>query len=475
MHSQSSWFWYRACLVVVDAALLGLAFMLAAWLRSALGFLPYQPAFELRTYALVALAVIPALLVIFWLRRAYVGQHLLGGPDEYARILSGCTYGTLLVLAAGYLYDTAPTVSRGWLLLFWLLSIVLVGAGRFVLRRIAYRLRSRGWLVRRILIAGASDQGLSIAQQLHGPQGQGAEVVGFMDDYLPAGTIVADWLAGGHLKRGHEFSVLGHPRDAAAVAAVHRCDLLIVVQAALSWESQQRLAQVGGTAGNGLEMRLAPTAYDLSAAGVEPAPLGYIPLLRLQPARLVGVDAVLRAAVDMSLALVLLIVLGPALVWLVAAAWLRGYRPALARRQILGQGGRTAVLTVLDPRVSQHPLLRGLPALVAVLRGDVALVGPRPLLLDEQAGYQRWLGVLTTVRPGLTGPWRLTELSASDEERLLADVWWVRNWTIWRHLFVLFQTAVLALRAARKDAELALWAPVQPEALQTAPPLTSEV
>ncbi len=465
MHRQADLLWYRGCLVAADATLLGLAFVSAAWLRSVLDFLPYQPTFDLREYALVALAVIPGLLVIFWLRGAFAMHHLLGGPEEYARIVSGCTYGSLMVLAASYLYDTAPTVSRGWLLLFWLLAIVLVGAGRFTLRRIAHHLRRRGWFVRRVLIAGANDQGLSIAQQLHGPPGQGANVLGFVDDYLPPGTALRAAQAGARAGEPEEFRILGHAREAAAVAREYHCDLLIIVQSALSWESQQRLTRLDATATNVGDVRLAPTP-DLTAAGMEPAPLGYIPLLRLQPARLVGVDAAFRATVDTSLAVVLLILMAPVVGWLVAVAWLRGCRPVLRHRQILGQGERRLTLTVLDPLVSRHVLLRGAPALVAVVRGDVALVGPRPVAVDEQAAYQPWLGVLATFRPGLSGPWRLTELTNSTEERILADVWWVRNWTIWRHLFVLFQTAGRVLTATGRHPELARWATDLPQSRQ---------
>jgi lipopolysaccharide/colanic/teichoic acid biosynthesis glycosyltransferase len=479
VRKQWIWRWYGGALIAADASLLGLAFLLAAWLRGALGFLPYQPTFEVATYALVALGVIPGLLAIFWLRGAYARHHLLGGPEEYARIVSGCTYGTLLLLAASYLFDTAPTVSRGWLLLFWLLAIVLVGAGRFTLRRIAYYLRRRGWLVRRVVIAGANDHGLSIAQQLHGPAGQGAQVVGFLDDYLPAGTALGLLPAGGHPYQSDQFRVLGHPRGAAAIASGWQCDLLIVVQTALSWESQQLLARLALTADRHLEMRLAPTPYDLTAAGVESAPLGYIPLLRLQPSRLVGVDAVLRATCDLAVAAVLLIVLAPALGWLVLAARQRGIRPVLVRRQVLGQGARDVTFSMVNPRITRHFLLRGLPALMAVMRGELALVGPRPVLVEEQAAYERWLGILTTVRPGLTGPWRLTELATATEEATLMDVWWVRNWTIWRHLFVLFQTGGRILSATRPEPDLTRWGADQsedrPEAKAASRVLASEV
>jgi lipopolysaccharide/colanic/teichoic acid biosynthesis glycosyltransferase len=454
--SDQTWRRYSVALMATDSALLVLAFVLAALLRDAVDLLPYQPDFDPSRYSLVAVGLIPVFLGVFWLRGAYARRNLLGGPEEYARVFSGCAYGTLLVVAASYVYGSGPLVSRSWLLLFWLLSVVLVVAGRFTLRRIAYGLRRRGWFVRRVLIAGASDQGLAIAQQLHVPEGQGIEVLGFLDDYLSTGTRVPGWPAD-RRRQSPGFLVIGHPRHARALARRYRCDLLIAVPAALSWESQQSIAQLGDAAAGGLEVRLAPTLYDLTAVGVEAAPLGYIPLLRLQPARITGVDAGLRTVVDCGLAALLLAIGAPALGWAAAAARRRGIRPVLVHSRVLGQGGRPVTLSLLNPRISDRLLLRGLPALCGVVRGRVALVGPRPVMVDEQDVYRRWLGLLMTVRPGLTGPWRLADPAASPEERVLADVWWVRNWSLWQHLFVLLQTARRSLGPVHKGGELARW------------------
>src|SRR5262249_14450626 len=154
--------------------------------------------------------VVPGLLLILWLRGAYAQEILLGGPDELARVTSACTYGVVLVVAASFLNGDGPMVSRGWLLIFWALAVLLQGAGRCLLRRIAAVQRRQGRFVRRVLIAGASDQGVALAQQIHGPAAKGIEVLGFLDDYLPIGTRVADDDDAEHLQ------VLGHPRGAAS-------------------------------------------------------------------------------------------------------------------------------------------------------------------------------------------------------------------------------------------------------------------
>jgi len=448
---------YVLALVISDALLLTLAFVGAATLRGTVDLLPVQPSFDPHHYGVVAVVIIPVLLGIFRLRGAYDWRHLLGGPEEYVQVIGACTYGTLLAVGISYVYGSLPLVSRGWLLLFWLLAIGLVGTGRFALRRVAYALRRRGWFIRRVLIVGANDQGLAIAQQLHSRLSQGVEVVGFLDDYAATGTWVAPWQGNVRRTAVAQFPVLGHPCEAQTLAAKTQADLLIVVSAALSWESQQLVVRLSDARGDAPEVRLAPTHYDLDAAQVEPASLGFVPLVRVHPARLVGVDALLRGVFDTTLAAVLLIAVAPALLAVLAAAWLRGVRPLVARKEILGQGAVPVTLYLLNPSVSRHLLLRGFPALLAVLQGRLALVGPRPLTVEQAAEHQPWFSLILSVKPGLTGPWRLAEPELSPEECLLADIWWVRNWSIWQHLFVLAQTARRSWCTVPSDRQVQRW------------------
>ena len=459
MRSDQVWQRFTGLLVASDAVLLGLAFVFAAMLRGAADVLPTTSDFQLDPlrYGTTAAILIPAMLVVFWLGRAYARHNLLGGPEEYARVASGCTYGTLLVVAASYLYGSMPIVSRGWLLLFWALAIVLVCVGRFTLRRIAYRLRRRRWFIRRVLICGASNQGVAIAQQLHAPVSQGIEVVGFLDDFLSPGSSLVPCQFGGAQASTARFQIVGHPCEAEVLTRRYSCDLLILVSGALSWESQQALAELAESAPDGLEVRLAPTQYDLTAVGVEPAPLGYIPLVRLQRARITGLDAALLTSIDVSLAALLLLIMGPIVGCVMAAAWLRGVSPIVERRQVIGQGGRAVTLWLLNQSASQRLLVRGLPALIAVLSGRLALVGPRPVPVRERAAYRHWAGLLLAVKPGLTGPWRLASPAASPVDRVMSDVWWVRNWTIWLHLFVLCQTVHRLWDTTGDDRKVARW------------------
>lgn len=225
----------------------------------------------------------------------------------------------------------------------------------------------------------------------------------------------------------------------------------------------------GGSVGDRLDVRLAPTRYDLTVAQVVPAPLGFVPLLRLEPVRTVGIDAFLRAAVDLALAASLLLALMPAAAWVVLRALVRGVRPILVEQQVVGFRAQPTRLRLLHSNVTRAVLLRGVPSLVDVLRGRLALVGPRPVPIEDRGAYQRWAGLLFAMKPGLTGPWRLAGPGATPEERVLADVWWVRNWSIWQHLFVLFQSA-RGLLGAGASAGIGRWLALPASTVSMLPP-----
>ena len=88
-----------------------------------------------------------------------------------------------------------------------------------------------------------------------------------------------------------------------------------------------------------------------------------------------------------------------------------------------------------------------LPELWNVLRGDMSLVGPRPLLLRYLPYYTEKERKRHLVRPGLTGWAQLHgRNTVSWNERLALDVWYVENRSMWLDLKILLQTVVLVLR-----------------------------
>jgi lipopolysaccharide/colanic/teichoic acid biosynthesis glycosyltransferase len=92
-----------------------------------------------------------------------------------------------------------------------------------------------------------------------------------------------------------------------------------------------------------------------------------------------------------------------------------------------------------------------LPQLINVLKGDMSLVGPRPVTEAEIARYGDAAGQYMAVRPGMTGLWQVSGRNdVSYERRVALDAWYVRNWSAWNDLAILARTvpAVLFRRGA---------------------------
>jgi undecaprenyl-phosphate galactose phosphotransferase len=110
-----------------------------------------------------------------------------------------------------------------------------------------------------------------------------------------------------------------------------------------------------------------------------------------------------------------------------------------------------------DPRITKiGRLLRKtsldeLPQLMNVLRGDMSLVGPRPIVADEVPRYGEDIVYYYETRPGVTGLWQVSGRSnTSYEHRVHLDTWYVRNWSLWCDMTIMLKTipAVLLKRGA---------------------------
>ena len=76
-----------------------------------------------------------------------------------------------------------------------------------------------------------------------------------------------------------------------------------------------------------------------------------------------------------------------------------------------------------------------------VLRGEMSLVGPRPIVRAEIAKYGKNIREYYMVRPGITGMWQTSGRSdITYEERVAMDTWYVRNWSIWLDIKYLIKT-----------------------------------
>jgi lipopolysaccharide/colanic/teichoic acid biosynthesis glycosyltransferase len=357
------------------------------------------------------------------------------------------------------------------LLIAWALSCLFVGASRFAFRRVVFYLRQQDLFVTRALVVGANEQAKAIVRQLHGSTEQGVQVVGFLDDYLPPGTPVMD-----------DLEVLGSPTELDRISRDIGAGGIVVMPDALAWESFQEIIREASARGNGLEIKLSPGFYEILTTGVKVDPTSFVPLLTVERVRITGLDALFKNLLDYGLGLVLLMFLSPMMFLISVALWMGRRKespdparrtPILDRYLVEGLRGHTfqtvkfhtgllgsARRSLVDPlperfaenrrttRLGAFLFRTGLdklPQLFNVLRGQMSLVGPRTISAEDRAPYGPWLSSMLTVKPGMTGPWALRSTpTLGDEIRL--TLYYIRNWTIWVDLQILFGTAARVLQ-----------------------------
>ena len=193
----------------------------------------------------------------------------------------------------------------------------------------------------------------------------------------------------------------------------------------------------------------------------------------------------LKLVTDLVLSVALLIILAPVMFTIALFVSLDG-GPVLYRHQRIGKGGqrfyclkfRSMVANAdkaladrlardpsaraewestqklkRDPRVTRvGRLLRAtsldeLPQLFNVLRLEMSLVGPRPIVENELVRYGRNVNYYLKTRPGVTGLWQVSGRSNTSYARRVAlDAWYVKNWRFWLDVAILFRTISVVVR-----------------------------
>lgn len=106
-----------------------------------------------------------------------------------------------------------------------------------------------------------------------------------------------------------------------------------------------------------------------------------------------------------------------------------------------------------DPRITKiggflrRTSLDELPQLFNVLKGEMSLVGPRPIITAELERYNDEVDYYLLSKPGMTGLWQVSGRSDVDyETRVYLDAWYVKNWSMWNDIAILFKTVGVVLR-----------------------------
>jgi len=310
----------------------------------------------------------------------------------------------------------------------------IVIAARFCIRRFAAAARLRGGLTERAVVVGVDEDSIALAEQVNQP-GSGMRVVGILDDYVATGTE----LPGGLRVIGSSASLL----QTASRLNLHDA---IIAPRALPWETLRDLMLTSATRSDSLRVHLSAGFYDLLTAGVQFGERNHVPLLTLRKARLSGTERAIKAGLDRGLAAILLVMLSPTVAVMALWQWRRGAALRIDRQRMVGQNRiEFGLMRFQSSAPFASDLLRKLPGLVNVLRGDLSLVGPQPVSSDDAA--LPGAVPLSTIQPGLTGSWRQ---AADAAEQATLDLYYVRSYSVWLDIAVLYERAMVRLRPAAK-------------------------
>ena len=384
-----------------------------------------------------------------------------------SRLLAACALATALPLWARLWSEPMLLTASRFVLTALPAFVVLLGI-RFLFDELVTRVMPDPHAARvlRTLLVGQARECISMTGRQSLTERNGFNVVGYLDLQSPPAR-----------------DALGSLDDLESILLSHRVDTLILCGPA----DDKSVIHVMRTA-TSVECRVLTVARRLELAGVKPAIVWRRgqPFVEMRPVSLRARQIVIKRAMDIVLASVALVVLAPVMLLIAIAVRGESPGPVFFRQNRPGLGGRRfgmlkfrsmrrdaeAVLKAdpalydlflendcklpadLDPRITRvgrflrRTSLDELPQLWNVLRGEMSLVGPRPVVGPELEEYGDTTPMLLSVRPGMTGLWQVSGRSRLQyPERAIIDIEYVERWSLSRDFQIMLRTVPAVLRA----------------------------
>ncbi len=433
---------FRRALVCADALAAGLA-VLAAFLGT--GKYQLRPEYLWVVLLMVVLAKAQGL---YDRDEAMIRKSTL---DEIPRLVSLATLlAMLLWLSRHFIVIGAPGTHT--LLALWLLLVVSIFLARVGARALASRLAP----AERCLFVGDADSGERFRTKL-----------------IDGRSEVVACVAPEQLTEAEESL-----RELMLELDLHR----VIIQPTQSISEDQTLHLVRAAKATGLRVTLCPGLLTVVGSSVVFDNVWGMPLLGVRRFGLTRSSAVLKRAFDLAVTSLALLVSLPFLALIALLIKLDSDGPLLFRQQRIGHGGREFEILkfrtmvdgadamksklrarigsdglfklVDDPRITRvgswlrKSSLDELPQLFNVLKGEMSLVGPRPLVLDEDLQIQGYDRRRLTVMPGMTGQWQiLGSARVPLHEMITLDYLYLANWSLWTDIKILVRTLGFVLSA----------------------------
>lgn len=403
----------------------------------------------------------------------YQSRRLSTLAADSRDILVATSLGTLcLQVAAAILHIRMATPT--FLVVFWVLSTLMLICARFMLRALLTQTRLRGRNLRDMLIVGTNSRAIEFAHKMHSTPELGYRVIGFAD---------RQWTGIDQFRQtGYSLAC-----DLDSLPAFFRKNVVDEVVIALPirsfHEDASRIAAVCEE--QGIIFRVLSNLFNLKLAHARAEELEGDSWITHYAGISEGWPLVFKRILDFLVALGALLVLSP--VMLLAALFIKitSPGPILFKQERVGQNKRKftiykfrsmiidaeskmqqiehlnevsgpAFKIKLDPRITpvgrflRKTSVDELPQLVNVLKGDMSLVGPRPLPVRDYEGFSEdWHRRRFSVRPGITCLWQVGGRSSVTFEKWMElDMQYIDKWSFWLDVKILAKTVPAVLKGS---------------------------
>lgn len=454
-------------LVCVDALLLVLAY----WM---MGFPNDDNVSAVLRYdvrqAFLHLALIVVNVLCYWV---YFEQYVRRRPwwDELREIFRVVTLSLLLASAA--LFYANLDAGRGLTLWTWGGAFVLLPLGRIAARQV---LGCFGLWRRPAYIVGTGRNAQEAYLAVQAESYMGYSIIGFID---PAGAVdgASSWME----IKGHRLPVLSISEEVSLASDFQNVELIVAMENLSEPHAQKLLQQLMLVNDS---VHIIPSIRGLPLFGAKLSHFFSHEVLFLTVRNNLSRRGylIVKRTFDVVASLLLIIGLLPLMLWIAYRIWKEDGGPVIFSQPRVGYGTGSAFRFLKfrsmvrnaddvllewkqtnspewqryvaqnfklpdDPRILQvGRFIRGnsldeLPQLFNVLKGDMSLVGPRPLLERELDVYGDNICLYQQARPGITGLWQVSGRSQTTfAERVALDQWYVQNWSLWYDIAILFKT-----------------------------------
>ena len=419
-------------------------------------------------YALLSIATIPIWLLLFKTYGLYdrdIKRISHSTVDDLPALLHALLVGCLLLWIFYKLLPIGQLVLND-VITFAVTSTVAIGVMRWLARKQTTRLLGP----ERVLFIGDGEPTELLARKMRAHPEYGLQ---------PIGVVSRSVLADGELSQLEQLD----GEDFSDLVARFRADRVVICKSNVDEETL--LTLVHKCKERALKVSVLPQLFGAMGPSVEIDDVEGVTVLGINPPVLPRSSRFIKRALDVFGSASMLVLTAPFLVLIALAIKLSSRGPVFFRQRRVGQGGRPFELVKFrtmevdaeqqveqlrqqsrdpgwlmldhDPRITpvgrflRLTSLDELPELWSVLKGDMSLVGPRPLIATEDRQIDGWARSRLDLTPGVTGLWQvLGRTSIPFEEMVKLDYLYVTNWSLWTDVRLILKTlpVVLSRRGA---------------------------